>query len=224
MKTRWAVFSAQAVDPRLIPILRSPLFNLKIGSSILYRQLALSDQQQAMPKVQRSKPFPVTGSRKSSWTPEDNTLLLSERDKKLGWDAIAALFPGRTAAGCKLHWHKLQARSGPWTQEEVELVMKAAHEAEDKYRDYWKAVAVKLGNGRTWKMCQKKCFPQRRPLAAIPIYNKEQGRSGEQDSTADRVKHSVAQLVHQYARNERSHTSGDIADKVVASFTRARNK
>lgn len=117
-----------------------------------------------MPKVQRSKPFPktspVTGGRKSSWTLEDNALLLSERAKKLGWDAIAALFPGRTAAGCKLHWHKLQARSGPWSPDEVESLMKATQEAGDKFREAWKAVATKLNNGRTWQMCEKKVMEE----------------------------------------------------------------
>ncbi|RUS23334.1 hypothetical protein BC937DRAFT_87345 [Endogone sp. FLAS-F59071] len=116
-----------------------------------------------MPKVQRSRSSPENGpnpSGRNVWTQEDNALLLSERAKGLGWEEIAAKFSDRTAAGCKLHWHKLQSRSGPWTQEEVEALMRAVQECGDKFREAWKEVAVRSSNGRTWQACEKKAMEE----------------------------------------------------------------
>lgn len=65
----------------------------------------------------------------SSWTVEDDNLLVSLKERKgLGWKQIAAHFEGRTPNACQFRWRRLKSgtlksRRKVWSAEEDKLLM-----------------------------------------------------------------------------------------------------
>ena len=55
--------------------------------------------------------------RQSTWSAEEDVILIQLRGKGMKWEDISARIPGRSHMSCRLHYQNYLERRYPWTEE-----------------------------------------------------------------------------------------------------------
>ncbi|MCJ1344893.1 hypothetical protein MMC31_003098 [Peltigera leucophlebia] len=82
-----------------------------------------------------------TAKKPSKWSQKENTLITNMRGQGMKWEDISKNFPGRSAAGCRLHYQNYLERQSEWDEEKMDKLAGLYHTLKP---EMWANVAGKL--------------------------------------------------------------------------------
>ncbi|EON63236.1 hypothetical protein W97_02463 [Coniosporium apollinis CBS 100218] len=120
----------------------------------------------------------------STWTPQDDEVLMSARQSGMNWQPIATKhFPSKTANACRKRHERLMDRgkADEWNGVKLETLAK---EYMNVRKEMWTILAERLG-GEKWTMVEAKCMEKglkNLQAASRSAQRKERGIYDEGDS------------------------------------------